>query len=276
MSLHILRAEEIALTLDEAIAIGLRDNRNILLKAEDIKKAKEKIKEAKASLWPSLTFTGGWSRSQEYYYKDISSTTTQFTVKQDLFKGGKIINTIKYNEYGLEVIQALLDKEKLETVLDIEKAFYTLLLSEKLSELNKAIVDNTRQHLDLIQARYANGEASESDVLKMESSLSNVNKVYESSFNQVEASQSLLRNLLFLNNDVQIKTDAELTCQPREVAFDEGFLKAMEKRPEIRQYKAKKSRIKNRLKLSKPITDQIFMPLGIITVVHIQPLLLVW
>jgi hypothetical protein len=47
-------AEEITLTFSEAVAIGLRDNRSILLKAQDVEKAKLKIAEAEGGLFPSL------------------------------------------------------------------------------------------------------------------------------------------------------------------------------------------------------------------------------
>lgn len=65
----ILSAEEVALTLDEAISIALRDNREVLLNAEDIKKAKAKIAEAKAGLLPTLNFTGGWTDTGDIIIK---------------------------------------------------------------------------------------------------------------------------------------------------------------------------------------------------------------
>ncbi|MBN2830913.1 MAG: hypothetical protein JXL82_01350, partial [Candidatus Omnitrophica bacterium] len=54
-------AEELPLTLEEALVIGLRDNRNILLGEEELKKAKAKIAESHADLFPSLSFSGSWT-----------------------------------------------------------------------------------------------------------------------------------------------------------------------------------------------------------------------
>ena len=102
------QAEEISLTLDEAVAIALRDNRDILLKAEDVNKAKEKIAESNAGLLPTLSFTGGWTDSRGYYNKDIGQTTTQFTLKEYLYKGGKTINTIKQNKNKILLIWGVL------------------------------------------------------------------------------------------------------------------------------------------------------------------------
>ena len=247
----VLKAQEISLTLDEAIFIALRDNHDVLLKTEDVKKAKEKIAEAKAGLLPTLNFTGGWAYTRGYYAKDITQAATQTTLKQYLYKGGKTINTIGQNKYNLEVSQALLDKAKLETVLNVKKAFYTLLLAGEFSNLNKGILDNTQEHLNFIQARYGNGEVSESDILKIKESLSSAQEACEASLNQVESSLSLLRNLLYLGEDVKIKADAQFLYAPREVAYDEAFLKSMRNRAEIREYEAQEMADKKAIEIAK-------------------------
>lgn len=230
------RAEKITLSLDEAIVIALRDNPDILLKAEDVKKAKFKIAESKASLFPSLNWTGGWTDTRGLYGKDIGQTSTGLSLKQYLYKGGKIMNTIKYNGYGFEVAEAVLDKTKQDVIWDVQKAFYTLLLAREFAGLNKSIVDNTAEHLVFIKQRFESGQASESEVLKMDASLNNVNEAYEYSLNQVFSSAVLLSNLLGLDKDTEIHPDGQLTCDKRELAFDEAFIKAMKSRPEIRQY----------------------------------------
>ena len=246
-----LRAQEVSLSLDEAIAIALRDNRDILLKSEDIKKAKLKIAEAQASLFPALSFTGGWTDTRGYYTKDLGQTTTQSTLKQYLYKGGKVINTIKQKQDSFEVTLALLDKTKLELVLNVKKAFYTLLLAREFAKLNKGILENTQQHLQVLLARYANGQASESDILKIKESQAAVEQAYASSLNQVESSTSLLRNLLYLDEAAKIKPSGEFNYDMRELAYDAAFLKAMKSRPEIRQYQAQEKVDKGAIEIAK-------------------------
>jgi len=248
---YILRAEEIPLALDQAIAIALRDNRDILLKGEDVKKAKLKIAEAEASLFPALSFTGGWTDTRGSYSKDLTQSTTQATLKQYLYKGGKIINTIRLNEHGLTVAQAILDKTKLEMVLNVKKAFYTLLLANEFVDLNKGILDNTQGHLDFLVQRYANGQASESDVLKVGASLEGIKEAYEASLNQMESAQLLLNNLLYLDRDTKIKPNAQFNYEALEVAYDEAFLKAMRMRPEIRQYEAQTKAAQKAVQIAK-------------------------
>jgi outer membrane protein len=243
--------EEIALTPDEAIAIALRDNRDILLKAEDVKKAKLKISEAQSSFFPALNFTGSWTNTRGSYAKNTSQNSAQIGLKQYLYKGGKIINTIQYNGYNFEVAEAVLDKAKLETVLNVTNAIYTLLLAKEFNTLNKSILDNTKEHLKVIESRYKSGQASESDALRIKESLSSVEEGYEISLNQIEAILSLLRNLLYLDDKVRVQPKAQFTYEPIELAYDEGFLKAMKKRPEIRQYEAQAQANKKSIEMVK-------------------------
>jgi len=247
----IARAEEISLTLDEAVSIALRDNRDILLKGEDLNKAKLKIAEAQAGLLPTLTFTGGWTRTQGYYGKDLGQTTTQATLKQYLYKGGSIVNTIKYNKDNLRVTQAILDKTRLEIVLNVKKAFFTLLLANDFANLNREILVNTREHLEATRLRYEQGQVSESDILKIKQSQAVVEEAYAASLNQVESARAILNNLLYLDGAVQIKPKGEFIYEPREIAYDASFLTAMRTRPEIRQYEAQEEANKKAIEITK-------------------------
>ena len=248
------KAEEVNLSLDEALVIALRDNRGILLKEGDLKKAKVKIAESHADLFPAVTFTGGWTYTSGYYSKDISQTSSQMDLKQNLYTGGKTFNTIKYNGYKFEVTKALLDKAKIETALNVKKGLFTLLLAQDFAKLNKMMLDNGKEQLRYIKERYKAGEVSESEVFKAESSLGDLEQVYESSLNQVSLAQAVLNNLLYLEKDVNIIAVGEFNYENREIAYDEGLLKALEERPEIRQYAAQLKADKSSIEIAKADT----------------------
>lgn len=249
--LPVLKAQETSLTLDEAVSIALRDNSNILIGAEEVKKAKAKLAEAHSGLFPTLTISGGWNESRGFYPKDISEVSAQASLRYYLYQGGRVINTIKFSEYGISVFEAVLDRVKLETVFAVQEAFYTLLLSSELSDLNAEILGNTGEHLRYLEARYVSGQASESIILNIKSSLSNVEEAYISSLNQAEASESLLKNLLHLDESVKIKPDAEFAYAPKEIAYDEALLAAMKNRPEIREIEARESQAKKGIEIAK-------------------------
>jgi len=247
----LMAQDEVSLTLDEAVSLALRQNRDVLLKDQDIQKAKAKIAEAKASLFPSLSLNASLMDTRGLYAKDVVSDTEQVTLKQVLYKGGKTVNSIRYNEYLLVIAQALLDKTKLDTVLSVKKGFYTLLLARELTVLNKAIVENTRAHLNWLEERYKKGEASESDMLDIRESLAASEEAYVSALSQLESSSQLLKNLLYLDEGAIIMPNAEFRYEPKELAYDESLLKAMRSRPEIRQYEAQEAASKKAIEVAK-------------------------
>ncbi|MFA4991980.1 MAG: TolC family protein [Candidatus Omnitrophota bacterium] len=230
------QGEDIYLAVDEAVAIALRDNSDILLKAEDVKKQRSNIDEAKASLYPALDFTTNWMRSRSYYEKDFSYNTYQFGLKQTLYSGGEIGNNIKYNEYTLEADKAILDKTKLDTASGVKKAFYTLLFARRYAGLNKAMLNNAVEHLDSTRFRYKNGHASESDMLAIRSSLDSVREGYESSLNDIAATEALLNNYLRLDKDVKVIPRGEFIYKKEDAAYDAMLERALKDRPEMRQY----------------------------------------
>ena len=244
-------AEEIALTFTEAVAIGLRDNRDILLKAEDVVKAKYAISEAQAGIFPTLDLTYNWFYTAGLYTTNLSEHTTQVNLRQYLYRGGRVINSIKYSKYKLEVTQSILDKAKLEMIFEISRAYYTLLLSNSFVHLNQAILNNSRQHFEHINSLYKNGQASTTDVLQAKASLSTVSQAYQESQTQAQGARALLNNLLFLANDVIVFPSTEFKYTPKEIAFDQGLLKAMQTRPEIKQLESQLKADKSAIEVAR-------------------------
>ncbi|MFA6216647.1 MAG: TolC family protein [Candidatus Omnitrophota bacterium] len=244
-------AEELSLTIDEALALALRNNASVLLKQEDVQKAKASIAEARSALLPALTAKASLSDTRGLYGKDISQASSQLSVKQYLYKGGAISNTIKQNEFFLAATEAGLDAAKQEIALNVKKAFYTLLFAGKFAALNKSILENTRAHYAMVKERYAFGQASESEVLTMEQSLRSVQEAYDSSLNELDSGRAVLNNVLFVQDDVVITLRGELGCEPEAIAYDEAFLKAMRMRPEIKQYEALEKESEKAIEVAK-------------------------
>lgn len=231
-------AETVSVTLDEAVFLALRNNRDVLLKTQDLKKAKAKINEARAAFFPTLTFTGTLSRAMELYSKDMSTTTTQTSLKQYLYRGGKTLNTLAYNQYAADISTALLEKTKQDLVLSVKTAFYALLLSREYVSLNRQIVTNAEEHFRYVRERYAKGLASASELIAMKASLANVRQVYLISLNDKEALAAQLKNLLYLDQSVALEPRGRLAYALKDLMYDVALLKAVKDRPEIHQYEA--------------------------------------
>ncbi len=243
--------EEVSLSLNEAILLALRDNRSILLKAEEINKARSKLSEKKADHLPSLTFIGTQQRYFGLLPEDTTNTTTQASIRQYLYKGGSIINNVAKSKYDLEATQAAAQTTTNEIIFQVTQAFYTLVLAKEFTTLNENILKNSIAHRDSLQARYNHGQNSENDMRQITSSLENVKAAYEESANQVSAVQSLLRNLLYLDEQTDILPVNTVIYDPKDLLYDEGFLQALENRPEIKEYEAKEKANKKAIDIAK-------------------------
>lgn len=248
---HRLCAQEIVLNLDEAVALALRQNPDILLKGEDIEKARFKTAESESSLYPRLDFTSGWTNTRALYLKNITAISTQTTLKQYLYKGGKTLNSIARDKYKVEVLNALLDSAKLEIVLNVKKALYTLLLAFDFSDLNKLSFENAKGKFKFALSRYKHGELSASDVLNAQVTASRAKQIYEESLNQVSSARVLLNDLLYLDKDVLIKPALEFAYELKDISLDSAFLRAMRLRPEIRQLEAQENADKKEIEVLK-------------------------
>jgi outer membrane protein TolC len=231
-------SEEISLTLDEAVSLALRDNLDLRLRSEELNKARAAISEARSGLLPALTLGATTSDTRGYFSKDLSSHSGQASARQIIYSGGKIVSVVKISEFGYQGSEAALDAAKLALVENVKSAFYALVLSEELTRLNKAIMENTKDHFTAAKARYGAGQASQSELISIESGLSDVWQAYDASLSQRDALQAVLGNLLNLAADARIIPASGFAYEEKELVYDEAFLEAMKKRPEIRQYES--------------------------------------
>src|SRR3990167_7852207 len=226
--------EKIVLTLDEAIVIALRDNRDILLDEEKLSQAKHKIEESKRAFLPELTLGGTAADTRGLYRKDIVSYSFTAGLKQYVYKGKKNLNTLKESRHKREAQEAVLENTRAQTVLKVKEAFYALLLAKDFSWLNNEIQENRQRYLDYLKERYLKGELPESEVKKAESRLSEADSLYEAARNQQELAGELLKGILYIEQNSHLDIEGGFEYQPRELAIDAAILEALSQRQEIR------------------------------------------
>lgn len=228
----------VILTLNEAVAIALRDNRDILLDQEKLAQAKQKIEESKSAFLPELTLGGTAADTRGLYRKDVVSYSFTAGLKQYVYKGKKSLNTLKESRHKEEVQEALLETTRDQALLKVKEAFYALLLAKDFSRLNNEIRENRQKYLDSLKERYLKGELPENEVKKGEYRLSEADSLYEAARNQQELARELLKSILYIEQNINLDIEGIFEYQPRELAVDAAILEALSQRQEIRQYEA--------------------------------------
>jgi outer membrane protein len=238
--------KELNLSLNDAVALALEQNKDVLASNEDLKKAEAQIDEAYGNAYPSLNFTGQYLRNILSPVLFIPGNTPPFNPGPEPLKFR--ISTDNSYSAGLSLSQIVFSAKvntaiqianeysnyteknnsavKEDVVLSVKKAYYGVLLMQK-------VVEATRQGLELARANYENlnklykqGMASEFDLLRSEVQVANTEPMLSQAENQVVLAKNALRNLLGINLNRQMNlTDSlELKEIPMDIVVEESAL----------------------------------------------------
>ena len=237
--------KEINLSLNDAVSLALEQNKDVLASNEDLKKAEAQIDEAYGNAYPSLNFTGQYLRNIISPVLFIPANNPLFNNPEPLkismttansYSAGLSLSQIVFsakvntaiqiaNEYG-NYTEKNNTAVKEDVVLNVKKAYYGVLLAQK-------VVEATRQGLDLAKASYENlnklykqGMASEFDLLRSEVQVANTEPLVSQAENQVVLAKNALRNLLGvnLNQKMNLTDSLELKEIPMDIVMEESAL----------------------------------------------------
>jgi outer membrane protein len=239
------KGDELNLSINDAVALALEKNKDVLLSNKDLMKAEAQIDEAYGNAFPSLDLSAQYSRNiispvlfipaNNPLFKNseplkISMSTDNsysagLTLRQVLFSA-KVNTAIKiakeYSNYTDENAKAVRE----DVILSVKKTYYGVLLTQK-------VVEATRQGLDLAKATYDKlsklfneGMASEFDLLRAEVQVANTEPMLSQAENQVVLAKNALKNLLGLNleQDLKLTSILEFEELPINVVEEESML----------------------------------------------------
>ncbi len=216
----------VVLTIDKAIAMALKQNRDVLIAEKDRAKADAQVGEAWAGALPQLYLSGQYTRNilkpvlfippnnpinptNETAIFEIGSNNAYqmgASLVQPLFswKVGVALRIANiYREFSEQSYRATGQA----VTRDVKKSFYLVLLAQKLVEANRQGLDVVKANFENVQAQFRNGTAAEFDVLRAEVQLANTEPLVISAENNLALAINALKNLL------AIPLDQEVTCE---------------------------------------------------------------
>jgi outer membrane protein len=249
------------LTLDKAISLARQQNRDMLIADQDRNTAHAQVREAWSGALPQITLTGQYLRN---IYKQVlfigpntpfnptnstitfelgsdNSYTMGAQVSQPLYsrKVGVALNIAHtYLDYTQEAYQAT----EQDVTLRVKKAFYAILLAQKLVEANRQGLDVVKANLENVQALYRFGNAAEFDLLRAEVQMANTEPLVISAENNLVLAKNNLKNLLAISLDQEIELEGEFKYEEiPETTLDEARQNAFTTNPMIRQLNLQES-----------------------------------
>lgn len=210
----IISAQPKIYTLEDAIGQALMNNKSITISQMDVKKAGATVNEAFGYALPKLDLTGNFShfikkpkipfpdfealltnatysilfdegvipRDDNKYmpvenilqsFSLANSYSTDLTLTQTLFSSA-VFEGIGASKIYYNLSQAELKNTVSKTVLDVQRAFYGVMLAKAVLDIAQASFDNAQDNFDNVEAYYNQGMASEFDKLQAEVQLENI------------------------------------------------------------------------------------------------------
>jgi len=250
-----LMAEETrVLTLEQAIEIADKQNKDIRKAKEYITWTEGKYVEERAAALPQFLAGAGVSRSHDksqlvfnaYYPEVIHRNNASVSVTQALFTWGQIGAAIRAAKEGGAFAQEQLNQYRQTVQKEVTMAFYDILLARELLELAKQNVRQKEKHLEESRNRLLSGVATDYDVLAADVALKNAKPDRIRAENLLKTAKEHLRFLLAMDKEA-VDARGDLNIFYRRIpSFDEARAVAMGNRPELKAFD-------NRIKISEEL-----------------------
>lgn len=255
-------AAPVELTLDDSIAMALKNNPSIKMADADKKSAAWKIDEVKSNKLPSLTFANTDGRAsyssstttKPYLGSSITATDgtavygvqpltipsgaankfeNKFTLNVPLYTGGKVEGLVDQARLNFKSADLTVDKTKQQIKLDATSGYYGILQTRNLVKVAQESVDSLAAHLKNVQAQYDVGTVAKSDVLRSEVELANAQQNLIKAQNAYELAVSSFNNVVGLPLDTELTIKDELKYQQYPLSLGDSIKFAMDNRPEV-------------------------------------------
>jgi outer membrane protein TolC len=228
------------LTLDQALAIAMDQNRDVQ-KAEEYRNwVKGKYIEERAGALPTFSLNGADRRDVDKasIFAELFPTTTdtqsaEVTLTQTLFTWGQVGAAIKAAKVGIASAEEQLRLYQQAARRDVTAAFYDVLLAKELADIADKNLAQKEAHLDEAQKKFTLGTATDYDVLSAKVDVENARPATIRARNLVQVSKDQLRFLLGQdtgNVDALGTLDATLAQPP---TYEDAVATAFKRRPDL-------------------------------------------
>lgn len=241
-------------TLDAAIRTALKNNSDVKIAVMNVQKASAAVHEAFGYALPSLDLSAGFTHFLEKpktpfpdfaallgnatysilfdegviprddnKFKPVGYSLQSFALAnnyetnlqltQILFSSA-VFRGIGASQIYLDLSKAQLKNTVSSTVLNVERAFYGVLLTKQVYQITRASFENAQENYKNVNALYGQGLVSEFDNLQAEVQVENIRPTLLDMENKLKDARDGLKILLGLNPENEIDVEGDITYKP--------------------------------------------------------------
>jgi len=235
-----------ALTLEQAIAMALERQPQIMARIGDLAAAQARVDQALSPLLPQSTISWSASRSQSTSSLTQSrsvgtGTTLQITASQLLFDFGKNFAATDAAKANAEVSRGDLELEKDLLIQTVKESYFTLLLSKRLVAVNDRALERADLNLRSAKGFFEVGTRPKSDVTRAEVDVANARVDLIRARNAVRLARVALNTALAIEVNAPTEVRDILAYAPFPVDPAQLAQEALRRRPDYMQVKARET-----------------------------------
>ncbi len=244
------------LTYDDCYKMASEKNRDFRMAKMDKIIAESEMQKGIAAFGPSISLSGGYepinvpaptapgntlydfvgaylpanfhspfylSLAPQFYYM------AQITLSQPIFTFGKTFFGFKIADEAYKIAKIKFNKAEQKLTLDVINAFYGALIAQELNDVQQEALKANEEYLRITKTKYANGQASNFDVLQAQVQYANSLPDAKKAEDGVIIAKQMLKNTLGLPLDQEITLSGTTEYKKFEMTYDEIEKKFKEK-----------------------------------------------
>ncbi len=221
-------------TLKQSIQEALKASAALHSDEEGIMAAEAVKKKRTAYFLPTLSAKYQYTRNYEECPTTPENKYSFITsFDQPLFKGFSLITEYRIAKLGLDIAKIRKEQTSQDIILDVKKAYFSLLQAQKLYEIALQAVTQIKAHEEIARSFYDVGMTVKTDVLQAEVELANARQDLITAKNNVEIAKSLFNTVLRrpINASVKLEDILSYTSFDHDLqyCFDAAEKKRVEK-----------------------------------------------
>lgn len=230
--------------LDEAVTTALNNSTSVSTIENSLRIQGYNTESSQGDLFPSLTLSGGWSRTHTsskggtfiqngipISVGDQNSTTDNFNLRLNsqltLFNGFANYETVDLNDARYDKLKLDLEKARRDVILSVNQSFFAVLKNEKIVQINQDNLADARLQLERIVEFKEVGKSTMVDVYRQEVQVAQNELDVERSINNLKKSKVDL--MLAMNDDLDrdynvssAGINAEVTVSDLKLVLDQS------------------------------------------------------
>lgn len=254
-------ADPLEISLDDSVAISLKNNPSIQVAVSGQDVASWQVNEAKIGFKPTVTYTfsgqrtGSPSSVAQSGMQAVNGTgggligytvpkttyiprsesdefNNKFSLSVPLYTGGSLEGQLNEANLNLDVSKLNLELAKQTIRYQATSYYYSVLEAQNMVKVDQDSVNDLREHLKNVQAQYDVGTVAKSDVLQSQVNLANAEQTLIESENTYQIALTNLKNVMGLSMDTELKLKDSLRYVKYEINLDDAIQYALKHRPD--------------------------------------------